>query len=108
MFAYYGAADSALIGGSLLPYGGQNLIEACAVGCPVLIGPHTENFKLVAEQAVEQGAALRVADAAEWLARAAELSGNGALRQRMSEAGRQFSGSHKGAADRVFQWLAVD
>ncbi|HXZ09831.1 MAG TPA: lipid IV(A) 3-deoxy-D-manno-octulosonic acid transferase, partial [Paraburkholderia sp.] len=41
--AYYAAADLAFIGGSLLPLGGQNLIEACAVGVPVLIGPHVFN-----------------------------------------------------------------
>ncbi|NTV10456.1 MAG: 3-deoxy-D-manno-octulosonic acid transferase, partial [Zoogloea sp.] len=44
MFAYYAAADAALIGGSWQPLGGQNLIEACAVGCPVIVGPHTFNF----------------------------------------------------------------
>ncbi|MDY0074145.1 MAG: lipid IV(A) 3-deoxy-D-manno-octulosonic acid transferase, partial [Thauera sp.] len=49
MFAYYHAADVALIGGSWLAFGGQNLIEACAVGTPVLIGPHTFNFSAVAE-----------------------------------------------------------
>jgi 3-deoxy-D-manno-octulosonic-acid transferase len=103
MFAYYAAADCALIGGSLLPYGGQNLIEACAVGCPVLVGPHTENFKQVAEDAVARGAALRVSDAADWAARAAELMGDETARQRMGEAGRTFSAAHRGAADKVLQ-----
>lgn len=106
MFAYYAAADCALIGGSLLPYGGQNLIEACAVGCPVLVGPHTENFKQAAEDAVRQGAALRVADAAEWAARAAALAGDAPARQRMGEAGRNFSATHKGAAERIFQLVS--
>jgi 3-deoxy-D-manno-octulosonic-acid transferase len=103
MFAYYATADCALIGGSLLPYGGQNLIEACAVGCPVLVGPHTENFKQVAEDAVARGAALRVRDAADWAARAAELMGDEAARQRMGEAGRSFSAAHKGATEKVLQ-----
>ena len=103
MFAYYAAADCALIGGSLLPYGGQNLIEACAVGCPVLVGPHTENFKQVAEDAVARGAALRVYDAADWAARAAALTMDAAARQRMGEAGRRFSAAHKGAAEKVLQ-----
>lgn len=107
MFAYYAAADCALIGGSLLPYGGQNLIEACAVGCPVLIGPHTQNFKQVAQEAIAQGAALRVADAVEWVARAAELSNDAAARQRMGEAGRCFSAAHRGAAERVFRLIAM-
>ena len=63
MFAYYAAADLAFIGGSLLPYGGQNLIEACAVGTPVLVGPHTHNFAEATRLAVNAGAALQVSDA---------------------------------------------
>ena len=107
MFAYYAAADCALIGGSLLPYGGQNLIEACAVGCPVLVGPHTENFKQVAEDAVARDAALRVADAGEWVQRASELSLDSAARRRMGEAGRAFSAAHRGAAEKVFRLISA-
>ncbi|MGC2048919.1 MAG: lipid IV(A) 3-deoxy-D-manno-octulosonic acid transferase, partial [Gallionella sp.] len=51
MFGYYAAADIAFIGGSLLPFGGQNLIEACAVGTPVLVGPYTYNFAEVTQLA---------------------------------------------------------
>jgi 3-deoxy-D-manno-octulosonic-acid transferase len=64
MFAYYAAADLAFIGGSLLPYGGQNLIEACAVGTPVLVGPHMYNFEEATRLAVSAGAAIQVSDAA--------------------------------------------
>ncbi len=63
MFAYYAAADVALIGGSWLPFGGQNLIEACAVGTAVVIGPHTFNFQAVAADAERAGAAVRAQDA---------------------------------------------
>lgn len=108
MFAYYAAADCALVGGSLLPHGGQNLIEACAVGCPVLVGPHTENFKQVAAQAVTAGAAVRVGDAAEWLAHARALTANAAARQRMGEHGRRFAEAHRGAAERVFRLVSGD
>ena len=62
MFAYYAAADLAFIGGSLLPYGGQNLIEACAVGTPVLVGPHTHNFAEATQLAIAAGAAAQVQD----------------------------------------------
>jgi hypothetical protein len=41
---YYALADVALLGGSFAPLGGQNLIEAAACGCPLLMGPHTFNF----------------------------------------------------------------
>ncbi len=105
MFAYYQAADCALIGGSLLPYGGQNLIEACAVGCPVILGPHTENFKQAAEDAIAQGAAVRVENAESWAREAARLLQDDAARQRMGEAGKAFTAAHKGAAGRVWALL---
>ena len=78
MFAYYSACDIAFIGGSLLPFGGQNLIEACSVGTPVLIGPHTYNFADASRFAVESGAALQVRDAAELVDTAAKLLGDSA------------------------------
>ena len=53
MAAYYAAADVAFIGGSLLPLGGQNLIESLAVGTPVLIGPHTFNFSEATAGAID-------------------------------------------------------
>lgn len=65
MFAYYAAADLAFIGGSLLPYGAQNLIESCAAGTPVLIGPHTYNFAEATRMALAAGAAVQVRDAKE-------------------------------------------
>jgi 3-deoxy-D-manno-octulosonic-acid transferase len=57
---YYSAADLVVMGGSLLPFGGQNLIEACAAGCPVLLGEHTYNFQQAALDAIEAGAARRI------------------------------------------------
>ena len=62
MFGYYAAADLAFIGGSLLSFGGQNLIEACSVGTPVIVGPYTYNFAEVTQFAVKSGAALQVKD----------------------------------------------
>jgi 3-deoxy-D-manno-octulosonic-acid transferase len=105
MFAYYTACDIAFVGGSLLPYGGQNLIEACAVGRPVLSGPHTFNFAESARLAVEAGAAERVADAAELGARVAALLADPAKRSAMGEAGRRFAARHRGAAERVMALL---
>ena len=78
---YYGMADLALLGGSFLPLGGQNLIEAAACECPVIMGPHTYNFAEAAEMAASAGAAIRVPDmhnalsqALEWLRQPAALA----------------------------------
>jgi 3-deoxy-D-manno-octulosonic-acid transferase len=105
MFAYYAACDCAFIGGSLLPLGGQNLIEACAVGKPVLVGEHTFNFLQATEEAVEAGAALRVPDASALLREAARLLGDGAARARMSEQALAFAGRHRGATVRTVELL---
>lgn len=62
MQAYYLVSRVALLGGSFAPLGGQNLIEAAACGCPVVMGPHTFNFSEAAALAKQEGAALQVQD----------------------------------------------
>jgi 3-deoxy-D-manno-octulosonic-acid transferase len=104
--AYYAAADVAFVGGSLLPLGGQNLIEAIAEGTPTLVGPHTFNFAEATRNAIAAGAALRVADADALLAEAAALLADPELRSRMRAAARAFHAAHRGAADRLWAWLA--
>jgi 3-deoxy-D-manno-octulosonic-acid transferase len=101
LFAYYAACDVAFVGGSLLPLGGQNLIEAASVGRPVLVGPHTFNFEEATRLAIEAGAALRVNDADEWIATALKLLADDPARTRMGEAGLAFAARHRGAAARV-------
>jgi 3-deoxy-D-manno-octulosonic-acid transferase len=105
MFAYYAACDCAFIGGSLLPLGGQNLIEACAVGKPVLVGQHTFNFLLATEDALAAGAALRVPDADELLRAGARLLDDAALRERMGAQALAFAGQHRGATARTVELL---
>lgn len=105
MFAYYAAAEVALIGGSWLPFGGQNLIEACAVGTPVVLGPHTYNFAQVAEQAIAAGAAARAGDADAGMRLAADLLAEPARRLAMGTAGRSFAQAHRGATARTMALL---
>jgi 3-deoxy-D-manno-octulosonic-acid transferase len=101
MANYYRAAHCAFIGGSLMPLGGQNLIEACALGVPVLIGQHTFNFAQAADEAVAAGAAVRVADAEHLVTEARRLLGDSAARQGMREAGLVFVQAHRGATART-------
>jgi 3-deoxy-D-manno-octulosonic-acid transferase len=105
MDAWYAMADVAIIGGSLLPFGAQNLIEACAAGCPVLIGPHSYNFSEAAASSIAAGAAERVADAAAAVRRALELLEAGDRRATMGERGRAFSAAHRGATEAVLRAL---
>jgi len=105
MFAYYAAADVAIIGGSLLKFGAQNLIEASALGVPVVLGPHTFNFKEAAQQAIACGAALSVTDADEAVARALGLVADADAWQASHAAALQFAGTHRGATQRTIEAL---
>jgi 3-deoxy-D-manno-octulosonic-acid transferase len=105
LLSYYAAADLAFIGGSLLRLGGQNLIEALAVGTPVLIGPHTFNFSEAATGAVAAGAAQRVADAEALIDAVGALFGDPAQRDAMQEAAGAYHAAHRGATDRLMRWL---
>ncbi len=106
MFAYYAACDLAFIGGSLLPFGAQNLIEACSVGKPVLIGPHTFNFADATRLAIEAGAALRVIDAAELAGTAIKLLNDPDTLLGMGERGRRFVEAHRGATSKAIELIA--
>ena len=103
--AYYAASDLAFIGGSLLPLGGQNLIEACAVGVPVLIGPHVFNFTQATADAVAAGGAVQVQDPADLARALRELFNDRARRTAMSGAASAFAARHRGATARTVDVL---
>ena len=97
---YYACAQVALLGGSFAPFGGQNLIEAAACGCPVLMGPHVFNFAEAAELAQAAGAARRVASVQEAVALACEPLGAADQRESIQRC-LAFAASHRGAAQRI-------
>lgn len=99
--AWYAMADVAILGGSLRPFGGQNLIEAAALAKPIVLGPHTENFAQAARDAVEAGAAQRVDSAAEAVQVACAIAQDAALQSAMASAGLRWVGQHRGAAVRT-------
>jgi 3-deoxy-D-manno-octulosonic-acid transferase len=107
LFAYYAAGDVAFVGGSLLPFGGQNLIEACAVGRPVLIGPSVYNFEEAVDNALRAGAAIRVADTKALAREAARLLRDPDAARRMGAAGLAFCAAHRGATDRVLELIRL-
>ena len=105
MFAYYAAADVAFIGGSLLDFGSQNLIEAAACGTPILIGPSTRNFAEAAREAVACGAALAIRNADDLVAQVSAMLSDEPSRMRMGDAGRAFAERHRGATARTLEML---
>lgn len=102
---YYGLSDAALLGGSFEKLGGQNLIEAAACGCPVVMGPHTFNFSEAAELAEAAGAAQRVTDMANAVKAAVTLVDDREGQTRMSQAAVAFASSHQGATERTVRAL---
>jgi 3-deoxy-D-manno-octulosonic-acid transferase len=105
MALYYGLADAALLGGSFAPLGGQNLIEAAACGCPVLMGPHTFNFAQAAEMAQSEGAALRCADLPDALRQGAALLADSTALAQSRQAALAWSVAHQGATRRTLDAL---
>jgi 3-deoxy-D-manno-octulosonic-acid transferase len=97
MPAYYACADVALLGGSFAPLGGQNLIEAAACGCPVVMGPHTFNFADAAELSLAAGASVRADDLGSAVPRASEMAVS-AEREAMAQRCLAFASAHRGAA----------
>ena len=97
---YYAAAQVALLGGSFAPLGGQNLIEAAACGCPVVMGPHTFNFSEAARLSLAAGAAERVATMHEGVASACAPISAAKHADRVARC-LAFAAQHRGAAERM-------
>lgn len=98
---FLAAADAAFIGGSLVPTGGHNPLEAAVAGVPVATGPHVFNFAEIVALLVAEEAAVQVAD---WRALARLMSGwlaDAALRARIGENGRQVVARNRGALGRL-------
>ncbi|MDA8456905.1 3-deoxy-D-manno-octulosonic acid transferase [Acidovorax sp. GBBC 3334] len=106
MVLYYGLAHAALLGGSFAPLGGQNLIEAAACGCPVVMGPHTFNFAEAADNAAVAGAALRVDGMAQAIATAEALVLDAPRQSALQQRALEFSAAHRGAAQATAEAVA--
>lgn len=97
----YAAAAVVFIGGSLIPHGGQNILEPAAVGRPVVHGPHMGNFTEMRDLFRDAGAAIQVEGGASLFERLASLLDDPALADRMGKAGREIVESHRGATRRT-------
>ena len=99
---YYACADVALLGGSFAPLGGQNLIEAAACGCPVVMGPHTFNFAQASKQALMARAAQRVDNIQAGVKVAMQLAAD-PDRNAWVQRALGFANAHRGAAALISQ-----
>jgi 3-deoxy-D-manno-octulosonic-acid transferase len=101
MAMYFAFADVALLGGSFAPLGGQNLIEAAACGCPVVMGPHTFNFAQAAELSQTQGAAFAQPDLDSAVDYALDLIASPQKLQATKAAALALGQAHRGAAHKT-------
>lgn len=108
MYFYYAACDVALLGGSFLPFGAQNLIEPCALGKAVVIGPSVFNFSEAAAAAIAAGAAVSAPDIARGLDQALQLLRDPQRLRIIGDAGKGFAAAHRGAVHRMLELIASD
>ncbi len=99
--ALIAASDLAFIGGSLVPVGGHNILEAAAAGVPSLFGPHMFNFADIAARAIASGAAIQVDNEIELARTVADLLADVGHRHAMGEAGERLVAQNRGALSRT-------
>ncbi|MGZ4996506.1 MAG: lipid IV(A) 3-deoxy-D-manno-octulosonic acid transferase [Methylobacter sp.] len=104
----YAASDVAFVGGSMVPVGGHNILEAAAVGTPVLFGPYMANFKEIAEGVLREGAAIQCQDEGEIINAVTALYVDAEYRQSLAEKGKVFVQQNQGAITRIFDMLSQD
>ena len=104
----YAAADAAFVGGSMVPVGGHNILEAAAVGVPVLFGPYMVNFKAIAEAVLRQHAAIQCQNNSEIISALIALHADPVYRLALAEKGRAFVLQNQGALTRIFELLKQD
>ena len=105
LLLYYVLADCAFVGGSLVPVGGHNILEAFAVGCPAIIGPHQENFVAITQAALANGATKMASDYRSLAKMVLELFSLNDLKDKQVECAYDFLSEHKGASSKILSYL---
>ena len=105
MAAYMAMADLVLMGGSLLPLGGQNPIEACAAGKPVFFGPHMFNFAQISRALIDSGAGVSVNSYGQWFAEGGHCLASPERYAAQAQAARAFAARHRGATMRTLTFI---
>ena len=102
---FYRIAPVALVGGSLIPHGGQNMLEPARLDCAIIHGPHMENFRAISDEMSAKGAAIEVADAEELVKAVTQLLGDEELRARVSATAAAIAAEKEDVLDSVVNQL---
>ena len=103
---WYQLCEIVLIGGSLVPKGGQNALEPARLGCAIICGAHMSNFRRIADSMAKARALRRVTDEADLAATVAELLDNTATREALATAAAAFAAAEAGVLDDIVAALA--
>ncbi len=106
LWSAYDLAAAAFVGGSLVPLGGQNVLEPAFLGKPVLFGPSVENFREEAERLAAAGGGFQVQNPSELAWRLVAFLADPALTEGCGQRAALAVERHRGAVDRVARWLA--
>ncbi|HDH16747.1 MAG TPA: glycosyltransferase, partial [Gammaproteobacteria bacterium] len=101
----YSASDVAFVGGSLVPVGGHNVLEACAVGLPVIFGPHMFNFDEISKLTLSRYAGMQVDSETDLAAAVASYLGDANLRFETGEKGKKLVQQNRGALERTSELI---
>jgi len=102
---YYGLASVVFIGGSLIPHGGQNPLEATSLGKPVVFGPSMHNFAVIAHELLAHHAARQVGTADELVMLLEELLSHGTESAQMGRRAQELTEQFQGASERTLAAL---
>ncbi len=100
---FMGASDLAFIGGSLVPHGGHNILEASAQGVAVVFGPHMFNFSEISQLFLDEGGAVQIDSVDALATQVTEWLGDASERSRVGEKGRALVDSNRGAMERLMK-----
>ncbi len=102
----YAVSDLVFVGGSLVPIGGHNLLEACLLGKPVLFGPHVQNFRVISEKLIRAGAGVKVMNQRELIKQSAVMLDDPIRRRAMGQAGSSLIAENAGATERTMDFIS--
>jgi 3-deoxy-D-manno-octulosonic-acid transferase len=102
---FFAASDCAFVGGSLVATGGHNVLEASAVGKPVVFGPHMFNFTEIAALTLERGAGTQIERPEQLAAAVAEYLSNPVRHAEAGEAGRKLVEENRGALEHTLELI---
>ncbi len=108
MFAYYLCADVAFVGGSLVPVGGQNILEPMQCGKPTLFGLSTFNFQQICHEALKAQAAIQVESARQWQTVTEQLLADAQAQTTLVLNAQTFTRSFRGASKKIARLIGAE